>query len=54
MMLAKIEHGPDGADLRAFECLKCDFTCKLKGIATARPRPFCRLLPKVACGVVAA
>ena len=24
MMLAKIEHGPGGADLRSFECLKCD------------------------------
>jgi hypothetical protein len=28
MMLAQIEHGPAGADLRTFKCPKCEHTEK--------------------------
>lgn len=28
MMLTKVEHGPSGADLRTFECLKCEYAQK--------------------------
>jgi hypothetical protein len=29
MMLAQIEHGPAGADLRTFECPKCEHVQKM-------------------------
>lgn len=29
MMLAQIEHGSSGADLRTFECLKCEHVQKM-------------------------
>jgi hypothetical protein len=29
MMLAQIERGPGGADMRTFECLKCEHVQKM-------------------------
>jgi hypothetical protein len=30
MMLARVERGPAGSDLRTFECPKCEHVCKMQ------------------------